>query len=730
INRKTYAYDELSRPMLELMNYDGKWYYTTLRYDLFGRVEYVDRFWRPKGKEGPTYNLDPEWNRFTTQNTYNERGALLEVSDGDAHTWWEASAADYDEQGRLIEYQYGNGLTTTNHFNSLTGRMEGEGILDGILGLADYQFSYDRLGNLTQRSLERGTQTLTETCGYDALNRLTSTTIGGTTSVSSYDSLGNIKSRDNVDSYLYGSSRPHAVTSATLTGSTPSTVLTYFYDNNGNIVRRDRNSVYEFTANWNSFNKPTSIFAGTEGSEFQYSVDGRRTQQLIFEGTNVTKKVYATPAYEMKEILLNPAETNRANWQWEMDYVRIYVDTPAGKIGIYQQEGNTNGVGTVTRSYLHKDHLGSIVAVSDDSANLTHYSFDAWGNRRDASDWSPTVQSPTSIASLQTDRGFTGHEQLDHLQLIHMNGRIYDPIIGRMISPDPLIQAPENLQSFNRYSYVWNNPLSSTDPSGFKMTKAKAAASIAAAQDAAGLSEAISTVSLSEQDNLGGNETESSTQVDDYYTDGSGNTQVDQSSRATSEKSADPNAKNDVKGEAGNKTQFEQTGENTKTGDYTKGKDESRYQNGYLDGYDNPDDAALAALLLSNPKSIDENVEYGGLIYEKDGRYYYTESYTDGNETDLDLNLAISMVPEGGNIVSTYHTHGDYSRKDSSGNWVRTSKSRDPSGADYFSPSDRRVADEFARYFNPNYEKSYLGRPDERIKAYPYKSSEKPYFFN
>ncbi len=40
------------------------------------------------------------------------------------------------------------------------------------------------------------------------------------------------------------------------------------------------------------------------------------TKQIIFEGlTNVTKKVYATPAYEMKEILLNPAETNRANWQ-------------------------------------------------------------------------------------------------------------------------------------------------------------------------------------------------------------------------------------------------------------------------------------------------------------------------------------------------------------------------------------------------------------------------------
>jgi len=463
INRKTYAYDSLSRPMLELMNYDGKWYYTTLRYDSFSRVEFVDRFWRPKGKEGPTYNLDPEWNRFTTQNAYNNLGALLEVSDGDSHTWWQAAASDYDEQGRLVRFEYGNGLTTTNHFNSLTGRMEGSGIPDGILGMADYQYRYDRLGNLTQRSLSRGMSNLVETCTYDSLNRLTRVDDASSFVSVAYDALGNIENRSDVGPYLYNGSRPHAVTS---TGD-----CDYFYDANGNIVRRDRNSQYEFTANWNSFNKPTSIFAGMDGSEFEYSVDGRRTKQLIFEGTNVTKKVYATLAYEIKETLLNPAETNRANWQWEMDFVRIYVDTPVGKIGIYQQEGNTNGVGTVTRNYIHKDHLGSVVAVSDDSAYIVHYSFDAWGNRRDASDWSPIAQSPESIASPYADRGFTGHEQLDHLQLVHMNGRIYDPVIGRMISPDPLIQAPENLQSFNRYSYVFNNPLSYIDPSGFIVWK-------------------------------------------------------------------------------------------------------------------------------------------------------------------------------------------------------------------------------------------------------------------
>ena len=65
------------------------------------------------------------------------------------------------------------------------------------------------------------------------------------------------------------------------------------------------------------------------------------------------------------------------------------------------------------------------------------------------------------------DRGYTGHEHLDAFGLINMNGRVYDPYIGRFLSPDPLVQQPGNLQNYNRYSYVLNNPLKYTDPSGY-----------------------------------------------------------------------------------------------------------------------------------------------------------------------------------------------------------------------------------------------------------------------
>lgn len=66
---------------------------------------------------------------------------------------------------------------------------------------------------------------------------------------------------------------------------------------------------------------------------------------------------------------------------------------------------------------------------------------------------------------------FTGHEHLDHLGLVHMNGRIYDASLGRFMSADPFIAQPTNLQNYNRYAYVNNNPLSYTDPSGFFLKK-------------------------------------------------------------------------------------------------------------------------------------------------------------------------------------------------------------------------------------------------------------------
>jgi RHS repeat-associated protein len=117
------------------------------------------------------------------------------------------------------------------------------------------------------------------------------------------------------------------------------------------------------------------------------------------------------------------------------------------------------------------DHLGSTHVITDaNGTKQQEMSFDLFGARRSATTWAREHHKIPQFTSNITLRGYTGHEQLDELSLVHMGGRIYDPILGRFLQADPFVQQPNNIQSFNRYSYVMNNPLNKTDPSGYIWT--------------------------------------------------------------------------------------------------------------------------------------------------------------------------------------------------------------------------------------------------------------------
>jgi RHS repeat-associated protein len=114
--------------------------------------------------------------------------------------------------------------------------------------------------------------------------------------------------------------------------------------------------------------------------------------------------------------------------------------------------------------YVYKDHLGSILTVTDANGNIeAKQNFDAWGRFRDPSTWTYNYM-PNNFSWLY--RGFTGHEHMEEFGLINMNARLYDPVVGRMLSPDRYIQEPGFTQNYNRYSYCLNNPLKYVDPSG------------------------------------------------------------------------------------------------------------------------------------------------------------------------------------------------------------------------------------------------------------------------
>ena len=137
----------------------------------------------------------------------------------------------------------------------------------------------------------------------------------------------------------------------------------------------------------------------------------------------------------------------------------------SGPVAVYTRKSD----GTNQTHYLTRDHLGSVDSVTNSSGAIeVRLAFGSFGQRRKEAGWSGAVPSADLNQITATTRhGFTFHELLDNLALTHMNGRVYDQVVGRFLSADPFVPAPLSTQSYNRYSYTHNNPLSFTDPSGF-----------------------------------------------------------------------------------------------------------------------------------------------------------------------------------------------------------------------------------------------------------------------
>ncbi|ATQ70953.1 RHS repeat-associated core domain-containing protein [Methylosinus trichosporium] len=119
--------------------------------------------------------------------------------------------------------------------------------------------------------------------------------------------------------------------------------------------------------------------------------------------------------------------------------------------------------GAVALRYFHLDHLGSVAVVTYAGGDVAERnSYDPWGKRR----YSDGSDDPSGSLDSVASRGFTGQEHLTEVGLIHFNARLYDPLVGRFTSADSIVPHPGDPQSYNRYAYVRNRPLSATDPSG------------------------------------------------------------------------------------------------------------------------------------------------------------------------------------------------------------------------------------------------------------------------
>jgi RHS repeat-associated protein len=398
----------------------------------------------------------PSLYRLTVNYVYTN-GVLTALRDQlvPSTTFWQANT--YNARGQVTEeittdLSGDPAIVTQHNYDAVTGWVNSiqTGVGSGA-ALQNEAYSYDLLGNVTQR--QNNNLGLTENFYYDNVYRLDHSTLGGTPNLQmTYDGgspgPGNITARSDVASntaWTYDPVKKHAVTKA----GTGAGSYTYTYDANGNVSSRNGTL---FT--WTSYNYPNYVGTSTESASFDYGADRQRWRMIYNGPSGIETTYYATPLFEQ---VVTSSGTDYRHYVYAGNKpVLVISHTSAGAVNV--------------RSLL-ADHQGSVASIVANATgtSVVSESFTAFGNRREASTWtgSPTSGELTSMNGV-TREGYTFQTVLGSMGLNHMNGRVQDAITGRFLSPDPNIGNQANTQSFNRYSYVGNNPLSLTDPSGFR----------------------------------------------------------------------------------------------------------------------------------------------------------------------------------------------------------------------------------------------------------------------
>ena len=329
-----------------------------------------------------------------------------------------------DERGHITGSLLGNGISVIRTYQADTGLIHQIQSFDPLdspanPSIQNLSVTFDIVGNLDSR--QDAIQNIHETFAYDSLNRLTQTQADfGNGDIRStavtYDALGNIRTKTGVGTYSYGgscnghSAGPHAVTGITGTKN-----ATYCYDANGNMISGDGRTI-----TYSYFDKPTRISKGDHTSLLQYNAQRTLYYREDQNSTGTTKTTFVGGIYEK---VVHPDQSTEE---------RHYV----GGVGVITiKNRSASSPGTLQERYLHKDHLGSTTLITDEYGDIVEqFSFDAWGKRR-----APNLQTLVNtlgawntltnleknnltlaaslLSSSTTNRGFTGHEQLDGVGL-------------------------------------------------------------------------------------------------------------------------------------------------------------------------------------------------------------------------------------------------------------------------------------------------------------------------
>jgi len=430
-----YTYDSKKRleTVTETTGY-GAVFTKKIEYDAWGRIE----------KETKTTSLNGKTSSYSTQNEYKNGFAykVYELKGGQkTKTLWEAT--EVNVQGQATKALLGNGIAISRDFDSYGYITNAKHTLGTSL-IMELGTSFDtQRGNLKWRKNSLFGN-VTENFEYDSQDRLIQyPNVQGVQEDQAYEDDGRIKS-NGLGTYNYGSSdKKHQNTSITLTAQ----------------ASTDYQNRPLQTVSYNTFKSPVEIVEdGRDKISFVYNADNSRSVMfyvgLGLKETRTYRKHYSTDgSMEIKENTQTGA----------IEFV-TYVDGDGYSAqAVYKKTYSSVGAVQEQTLYLHRDYQGSILTITNEAgAVLEKRQFDAWGAIVKVQDGAGNALNGLTIL----DRGYTGHEHLQSVCLIHMNGRLYDPKLHRFLQPDNYVQDPENTQNYNRYGYVLNNPLKYTDPSG------------------------------------------------------------------------------------------------------------------------------------------------------------------------------------------------------------------------------------------------------------------------
>ena len=439
----------------------------TFGYDEFGRTKSVresavDGKWLQKDYTYADGNISAV--KYTThlgvlasENCYYTNGHLSEVRLNDRTSVYKLKAENVF--GQPTELQ--SGKITRRYTFTDYGLPTGRKAESASVVYQDFSYTFDpHKPNLLSRKDK--TRNINEDFVYDGFDRLT----GFGNETVAYDEKGNITEKSDVGTYEYARpDKPYAVTDV--------------------LTAENAVSVEPQNITYTSFLRPNRISEGDITAQFAYNAAADRVKMSVTDNDKtVLVRYYLGNCYELEIEGNNSKETLYLSGD--------YYSAPAAlvKYSIFADTGTAdsgaavglNGIGMEEPSidfddtgedmpnselyFIMRDYLGSITHIVSASTGkiVQELSYDAWGRLRDPA--TQQIYPHGTEPPLFLGRGFTGHEHLPWFGLINMNARLYDPVLGRFLSPDPFVQNFDWLQNYNRYSYALNNPLCYIDEDG------------------------------------------------------------------------------------------------------------------------------------------------------------------------------------------------------------------------------------------------------------------------